>query len=253
MNMYVPDHEKDWECLRMAHIQGGVCGSFYADIHHTTSLMLNGNIKLSHNGWTWMWWERMRMTENVWEWPTFRVGCGSFKAELHYTTCMTMAENYSDYLLMDEDVCAENAWEWLRVSENGPNPGRGCGTFNADIHYPTCIILNGNAWEWLRVSKNGSYSRRMGVGHSILIYTIGHAWYWTTCMMLSGNASDDLIMDEHDCDKSAWEWLRMCEKDSYPGKGMWVILGWVALYDMHENGWEFIRLSHNGWASMCWE
>ena len=35
--------------------------------------------------------------------------CVSFTAESHYTTCMIMNGNSSDYLIMDEHVCDENA------------------------------------------------------------------------------------------------------------------------------------------------
>ena len=36
-------------------------------------------------------------------------------------------------------------------------------------------------------------------------------------------------------------------------EGRRVCLGWYTLYDMHENEWECIRLSHNAWACMWWE
>ena len=108
MGMYAMSmHEDAWECMRMPHIHGGVCGSFNAELQYTTCLIMNGNacavceclismegrmsfhahlhyttcmrmnwdcIRLCHNGWTCMWWECMRMTENVWECLIFK-GC----------------------------------------------------------------------------------------------------------------------------------------------------------------------------------
>ena len=51
---------------------------------------------------------------------------------------------------------------------------------------------------------------------------------------------------------SAWEWLRMYEDDSYSGMGC-VILCWCTWYEMHEDVWECIRLSHTAWACMWCE
>ena len=51
-------------------------------------------------------------------------GVGSFHADLQYTTCMRMYENTSDYLILDEHVCDENAWEGLSMSENDSYLGR---------------------------------------------------------------------------------------------------------------------------------
>ena len=55
-----------------------------------------------------------------------------------------------------------------------------CGPSKADMHKTTFMIMHENAWEWLRMSANDSQSGR-GVGHSMLIYLKGHAW---SCMRM---------------------------------------------------------------------
>ena len=84
MNMHVMRmHENDWECVRITHIQGWVwvIRSWYAldDIHDNVWEC----ITRSHQEWTCMWWECMRMIENVWESLIPREGCGSFEADMH--------------------------------------------------------------------------------------------------------------------------------------------------------------------------
>ena len=51
-------------------------------------------------------------------------GCGSSHADWQYTTSMRMYEKTSDYLILDEHVCDENAWEGLRMSESDLYLGR---------------------------------------------------------------------------------------------------------------------------------
>ena len=169
-------------------------------------------IRLSLNGWTCMWRECMRRTENAWEWPIFKEGCGGHSMRIYiiqHRLCWMGI--HQDYFIMDEhecDECDENAWEWLRMSEKDSYPRTGCGSFHA-LHKTTCIIMN-------------------------------------------GNASDYPIIHEHVYGENAWEWLRMCENGPHSGRGVWVILGRCTLYDMHDAEWECIRLPHNGWTWMWW-
>ena len=53
-----------------------------------------------------------------------------------------------------------------------------------------------------------------------------------------------MIMNEH-----AWTCMRMYENDSCSREG-WVILGWVALYDIHDNEWECTRMTENDWERL---
>ena len=124
-DLSMDDHvcdENVWKWLTMCENDphpGSGCWSFYADIHHTTSMMLNGNAAdhpiIDENVCDEKAGECMRMNENVWEWPLFReVVCESFYADLHKTTSMMRSGDASDYLMTDEHVCDETAWEWLR-------------------------------------------------------------------------------------------------------------------------------------------
>ena len=72
-------------------------------------------------------------------------------------------------------------------------------------------------------------------------------------MILYENASDDLIMHEHVCDENAWECMRTYENDAYSWRGVLLIYGWVALYDMHDNEWECMRMTENDWESLIFK
>ena len=123
----------------------------------------------------------------------------------------------------------ENDWECLRMTQIQWGV---CGSFAAELHYTTCMIMNGNAWEWLRLSENVSYAWRGERSfHADLHYT--------TCMRMNGNSSDYPIIDEHVCDDTAWSCMRMYDNDSY-SRGVWVVYGWVAFHDMHD---ECIRMT----------
>ena len=112
------------------------------------------------------------------------------------------------------------------------------GSFTAELHYTTCMIMTGNAWWWLRMSVNVSYPWR-GVCHSMQIYIRRHAWEWIR------TASDYPIMSEHVCDETTWACMRMYDIDSY-SRDVWVLYGWVAFHDMHD---ECIRMTRN--QGMC--
>ena len=68
--------------------------------------------------------------------------------------------------------------------------------------------MHASAWEWLRMTENVSYPW-MGVGRSMQIYILRHAWEWVV------TASDYLIMNEHVCDDTAWPCMGMYDIDSY--------------------------------------
>ena len=53
-----------------------------------------------------------------------------------------------------------------------------------------------------------------------------------------------MLMNEH-----AWTCMRMYENDSCSREG-WVILDWVALYDIHDNEWECTRMTENDWERL---
>ena len=67
-----------------------------------------------------------------------------------------------------------------------------------------------------------------------------------------GNASGYLIIDEDVCDDNAWKCMNMHENvwEWLILRGGWVILGWVALYDMPLDEWECMRLAENGWECL---
>ena len=67
------------------------------------------------------------------------------------------------------------------------------------------------------------------------------------------NTSDYLILDEHVCDEHALEWPGMSEKDLYVGMDGLVVYGWVALYDMHDNEWECMRVTEVVWESLIFD
>ena len=90
-----------------------------------------------------------------------------------------------------------NAWEWLRMHEKESYLGRSRGWFYVELHYTTCMIMNGNAWEWLRMTLNRSYSRRGGGSFYADVHN-------TTSMIMFENA---------------WEWLGMLDNDSYSVRG----------------------------------
>ena len=131
-------------------------------------------IILSHSAWACMWWECIRMTEDVWEWLIFREGCGSVHAVLHYTTCMRMAVNSSDDPRMHEHACDEYAWGRLRMSEYDA-----CWGMWAGHPRPSCIIrharswmgMHENDWEWLWIAHVQGWGC-----HSMLICMIRNAW-----------------------------------------------------------------------------
>ena len=56
-----------------------------------------------------------------------------------------------------------------------------------------------------------------------------------------------MIMNEN-----AWTCMRMYENDSCSREG-WVILGWVALYDIHDNEWECTRMTENDWERLTYK
>ena len=68
--------------------------------------------------------------------------------------------------------------------------------------------MHASAWEWLRMTENVSYPW-MGVGRSMQIYILRHAWEWVV------TASDYLIMMKHVCDDTAWPYMGMYDIDSY--------------------------------------
>ena len=123
----------------------------------------------------------------------------------------------------------ENRCECMRMTHI---QGGACGSFTAELHYTTCLIMNGNAWEWLRMTENHSYSWR-GEGHSRLIYIIRHAWEWI------GKAPDYLIMHEHVCDENACECMRMTEN-----VWEWLMfrVGHSMLVYIIRHGWECMRM-----------
>ena len=102
--------------------------------------------------------------------------------------------------------------------------------------------MHENDWDCLRMS----HIHWGWEGPSMLIYIIRHAWEWI------GIASGCAIMDEHVCLDKAWEWLRMSDNVSYSGD-VWVIYGWVALYDMHDNEWECMRMTENDGESLIFK
>ena len=73
-------------------------GSVDAELHCTTCRMMNGNAS-----------EWLRMIEN----DSHPKGIGGVVVILcgyvHYTTCTRLNENSSDYPIIDEHVCNENA------------------------------------------------------------------------------------------------------------------------------------------------
>ena len=143
-------HENTWECMRMASCSrdGWVVYGWVAlhDMHDNV-------------------WECMRMTEVDWESLIFDGG-RSLDADLHYTTCMIMN------------------WECIWLSHYGW----------------TCLW-----WECMRMTENVSYPWR-GVGHSMLICSIRHAW---ECMRIPQTISCWMNMSVMRMDGNDWECLRM--------------------------------------------
>ena len=154
-----------------------------------------------------------------------------------------------DDLIMNEHVCDENAWEWLRME---------------------CMRMTEDDWESLIFKE--------GVCHSMLTYIIRHAWY---CMRMHENDWEWLIFKEgvvvilswytlydmHDTvcvmrmHENEWECMRITHTQG----GVWVILSWYAIHDIHENAlyylimtehvcdenaWECMRMTENVWESL---
>ena len=176
-------HENDWGCVRIAHIQGGGGG-------HSMMIYI-----IRHA------WYCMRMHENEWESPIFKDGVvvilGWYTLyDMNDTVCVIVMhenewecmsithtqgwvwvilswyaihdihENALDYLIMNEHVCDENAWAWLRMCENYSYSGRGVG--QSKLIYNTrhpweCIRLSHHEWrclwwECMRMTENVWYS-----------------------------------------------------------------------------------------------
>ena len=127
----------------------------------------------------------------------------------HAWTCMRMYEN---------DSCSREGWVilgWVALYDIHDNEWE-------------CTRMTENDWERLTSNENG-----WGCGHSMQIYILRHAWEWIC------TASHYPIIDEHVCDDAAWSCMRMYDIDSY-SRGAWVVYGWVAFYDMHD---ECIRMT----------
>ena len=178
-----------------------------------------------------------------------------------------MYENAPDDLIMHEHVCDGNAWECMRMYDSDSYSGEGwviqtwftlAGRLGwhmltsapppPPIHsyhdtpilvyleegykHCECMRMHENGCEWLRMTH---IHVRVGSCHADAHYM--------TCMILHVNASDYLIMHEHVCDENAWTCMRMSENGQYSGRAVWVIYGWVALYDMHDGEWEYMRIA----------
>ena len=193
---YIRMAENDWERLTSkGNWWGGghsmrVCTLY--DMHETEWEFF----RLSHNWWTCMWWYGMTMHGNVWYWLIFKVTwpVGSVAATngsstSHSDTKMPTPGEHAPtilakYPIIDEHVCDENAWQWLR--------GWAWLIFRGwvDQSMLSCTIrhagwwmgMHQNGWGWL----NDSHPMRMG---GVVVILCGYVHY-TTCTILNENSSD---------------------------------------------------------------
>ena len=213
-------------------------------------------IKTHLHGGVWVipcWITLYDMHENLWE-------------------CTRLSHNAWACMWGECMRMTENVWEWLIFRE-------GCGSLHADLHYTTCLIMNGNAWAWLRMT----WESRIFQGGNVMLG-------WFTLYDMHDNElgthqtisswMNMYVMRMHE---NAWTCMRLYENDSYSGEGR-VIQGWFALggsprvthaplttlhsYDdtplllyleerykhcecmrMHENDWEWLIFR---WVIPCW-
>ena len=157
------------------------------------------------------------------------------------------------YLSMNEHVCDENAWEWLRMEcmrmteddweslifKEGVVVILGWYTLY-DMHDTVCVMrMHDNEWEC------------MGITHTLGGVLVILSWY--AIHDIHQNALYYLTMNEHVCDENAWECMRMecmrMTEDDWESlifkEGVVVILCWHTLYDMHDTVWEWLRMTEN--------
>ena len=137
-------HENDWGWLRIAHIQGGGGGHSMLTyiVRHAWYCM-----RMHENDWESLifkegvvvilgWYTLydmhdtvcvMIMHENEWECMRITHTQGGVWVILSWYAIHDIHENALYYLIMNEHVCDENAWEWLRMCENHSYSGRGVG------------------------------------------------------------------------------------------------------------------------------
>ena len=113
------------------------------------------------------------------------------------------------YPIIDEHVCDENAWQWLRGWAWLIFMGRGVSV-DAELHYTTCRMMNGNASEWLRMVENDSHTKGngWGGGHSMRICTL------------------------YDMHETEWEFFRLSHN-------WWTCMWWYGM-TMHGNVWYWL-------------